>query len=121
VPMSWNGPRLEDLLMTGQVWGILAGVSFLALVGIAFLRWQMPVFRWYCRRCKKIVSSGRFHPGKCTCGTNALVAYVCRACTSWNTSPTVSWHCSDCSSKDVTLRVEYHLVKAQWKWRNQAA
>jgi hypothetical protein len=107
--------------MTAQVWGIVAGLSFLALVSIAFLRWRMPVFHWYCRRCKKIVSSGRFHPGKCTCGTNALVAYVCRACASWNTSPTVNWHCSNCSSKDVTLGVEYYLLRAQWKWRNQAA
>jgi hypothetical protein len=107
--------------MTSQVWAILGALSVLALVGIALLWRRMPVFRWYCRRCKKIVSSGRFHPGKCTCGTGSLVAYFCRACASWNTSPTSKWHCGDCSSKDIILGVEYHLFTALWRWRNQNA
>ncbi len=107
--------------MTLQVWAILGAVSFLASIGIAFLCWRMPIFRWYCRRCKKIVSTGRFYPAKCPCGTSVLVAYFCRACGSWNTSPTSNWHCSECSSKKVTLGVEFYLLTALWRWRNQNA
>jgi hypothetical protein len=46
------------------------------------------------------------------------VAYVCKSCASWNTSPKTNWHCNDCSSTAVALGVEYHLVKAFWTWRN---
>jgi hypothetical protein len=59
--------------MTAQGWALL-GAAVLALAGIVFLWRRMPVHRWYCRACKKIVSSGRFRPGKCKCGTTALVA-----------------------------------------------
>jgi hypothetical protein len=104
-----------------QIWAIVIATSVLALVGLAFLWLRRPVYRWYCRRCKKIVSSSRFHPGKCACGTHALVAYFCKACASWNTSPTTLWHCSDCSSKSVILGAEYHLHSALWVWRNQHA
>ena len=84
-----------------QVWAIVGAVSILALVGVGFMWRRMTVYRWYCSRCKKIVSAGRLHPRRCTCDTNMLVAYFCRACASWNTSPTSNWHCSDCSSKKV--------------------
>jgi hypothetical protein len=107
--------------MTLQFWAILSAVFFPALAGIALLRRRIPVFRWYCWQCRKIVSSGRFHPGKCPCGTHSLVAYFCKTCASWNTSPHPNWHCGDCSSKDVQLGVEYHLGKAMWRWRTQDA
>jgi len=109
--------------MTLQTWAIVGAVSVavLALAGMSFMWRRMPVYRWYCSRCKKIVSAGRFHPGRCACGTSLLVAYFCRACASWNTSPTSNWHCTDCSSKNVILGVEYHLGAALWRWRNRAA
>jgi hypothetical protein len=113
---------MEDFRMTTwQIWAIVGAASFLAVVGIAFLWARMTVFRWYCRRCKKIVSSGRFHPGKCACGTHSLVAYFCSVCTSWNTTPASNWHCSDCSSQKVVLGVEYQFFTRLWKWRNQRA
>lgn len=105
--------------MTWEVWATLGTVAILALVGTAFLCRRLPVYHWHCRLCDKIVSAGRFHPGRCTCGTNLLVAYFCRDCASWNTTPTSRWHCGDCASRNVLPGVEYHLVQAQWKWRNQ--
>jgi hypothetical protein len=107
--------------MTLQVWAIVSAVSFVALLGLGFLWTRMPRYRWYCRRCKKIVSSGRFSPAKCTCGADALVAYFCQDCTSWNTSSSLNWHCNDCASKHVALGVEYHRFSSQWRWRNQKA
>ncbi len=107
--------------MNTQIWALVSAGSFLAVAGIAFLWLRMPVYRWYCRRCQKIVSSGRFHPAKCICGTSALVAYFCKACASWNTSPTRNWHCNNCSSKNVIVGVEYHRLTALWRWRNQHA
>ncbi len=59
--------------MSSQDWVFLGAGSFLALVGMALLWRRMPVFRWYCSRCKRVVSASRFHPGTCTCGTNLLV------------------------------------------------
>jgi hypothetical protein len=107
--------------MSPQNWLIVGVVVFLAVAGLVALWLRMPVFQWYCRRCKKVVSSGRFHPRKCMCGSGSLVAYFCKACTSWRTSPTTYWHCMDCSSKQVILGVEYQPVTANWKWRNQSA
>jgi hypothetical protein len=101
--------------MSLQLWSIL-GVA--ALACIVFVWWRMPVYQWYCRRCRRVVSSGRLHPKKCLCGTNALVDYVCKSCASWNTSPKTDWHCTDCSSTAVALGVEYNLGKAFWTWRN---
>jgi hypothetical protein len=49
------------------------------------------------------------------------VAYFCQTCASWNTTPTSDWHCRDCSSKVVSLGVEYHLATGLWRWRNQKA
>jgi hypothetical protein len=108
-------------MMTSQIWAMMIAGSFLTLVGIAFLWLRMPIYHWYCRRCKKIVSLGRFHPARCNCGTDSLVAYFCKACASWNTSPSLNWHCNDCSSKFVTLGVEYHRFTRVWRWRNQHA
>ncbi len=105
--------------MTLQTWAIVGGISLMALIGAALLWRRMPVFRWYCRRCKKIVSSGRFHPRKCTCGTAALVAYFCKNCGSWNTAPNAHWHCVACSSKDVNLGVEYSFGTHLWRKRNR--
>lgn len=102
-----------------QVWLILIASSLVVLIGSVFLWLRMPVFRWYCRRCKKIVSAGRFHPGKCTCGTGALVAYFCKDCGSWNTTPMSNWHCVACSSKDISLGVEYHFGTGLWRTRNR--
>ena len=105
--------------MTHQAWVILISVSVVVPIGLAFLWLRKPVFRWYCRRCKKIVSRGRFHPGKCTCGTQALVAYFCKDCGSWNTTPKADWHCVTCSSKDVSLGVEYAFRTGMWRTRNR--
>jgi hypothetical protein len=107
--------------MTSQAWAIVGVATFLAVFGAAALWLRMPVYQWYCRRCKKVVSSGRLHPGRCICGTGALMAYFCKACASWHTSPTTYWHCMDCSSKQVILGVEYQLFNRYWKWRNQDA
>jgi hypothetical protein len=104
-----------------QVWMTVGAVSVVALGGLAFLWLRMPVFQWYCRRCKKIVSAGRFHPGKCACGAHALMAYFCRSCASWNTSPKSYWHCVNCSSKAISIGAEYHFVSALWTWHNRAA
>jgi len=105
--------------MTQQTQAILAGLSLMALVGLVFLWLRMPVFRWYCRRCKKIVSSGRFHPAKCTCTTNTLLAYFCRNCGSWDTTPALSWHCLACASKAIILGVEYNFGTGLWRTRNR--
>jgi len=107
--------------MTPQLWAIVSVVAFLALLGVVMLWRRMPVYQWYCRRCKKVVSSGRFHPGRCFCDTSSLLAYYCKGCSSWNTSPTTYWHCMDCSGKQVILGVEYQLFNRHWKWRNQEA
>lgn len=104
--------------MTWHIWAILCVI---ALGGVAFLWLRMPVCHWYCTRCEKLVSSGRLHPGKYTCGTKVLTAYLCNVCASWNTSPASRSHCNDCSSRQVTLGVEYHLGSALWRWRNQGA
>jgi hypothetical protein len=102
-----------------HIWLILGGLSAVAVIGLVFLGLRMPVFRWYCRRCRKVVSAGRFHPAKCSCGTQALVAYFCKNCGSWNTTSTGDWHCASCSSKDISLGVEYHFATGLWRTRNQ--
>jgi methionyl-tRNA synthetase len=107
--------------MATQLWWIGAGALILSLVGGVWLLRRMPVFQWYCGRCKKVVAASRRHPGKCACGTDRLTAYFCQTCSSWNTSPTSKWHCNDCSSPKVRVGVEYHLIQARWRWRNQAA
>jgi hypothetical protein len=107
--------------MPWQIWALIVAATVLVLAGIAFLWGRMTVFRWYCRHCKKIASHGRFHPRKCPCGGDTLIAYFCTACSSWKTSPTSIWHCVDCPSKAVTLGAEYHARTGLWKWRNQAA
>jgi hypothetical protein len=104
-----------------EVWAIVGAVSLAVLVGLGVLWRRRPLLRWYCRRCNKIVATGRFHPRRCPCGTDTVVAYFCRVCASWNTSPTLNWHCSDCSSKQVNLGVEYRFHSGMWKWRNQNA
>jgi hypothetical protein len=114
-------PPEVTTVTSGQVWMIVAGVAVTVLIGVAFLWLRRPVFRWYCRHCKKIISAGRFHPGRCTCGTKTLVAYFCKDCSSWDTTPTPGWHCNHCSSKDVALGVEYSLGTALWRWRNRPA
>ncbi len=101
------------------VWQIVGAVAVLGLIGLIFLWLRMPVFRWYCRSCKKITSRSRFHPGRCACGTQTLLAYFCRDCSSWDTTPTPKWHCNQCSSSDVILGVEYRLHTAIWRWRNR--
>ena len=107
--------------MTSTIWAMVSAGAFLALISGAFLWWRMPVFQWYCGRCKRVVSASRRHPRKCTCGTDRLMAYVCQACASWNTSPAKNWRCNDCASTKVHLGVEYHLARTMWRWRNQNA
>lgn len=107
--------------MTTEVWSILSVASMLVVLGGAFMWWRKPVFHWYCGRCKKIVSESRVHPGKCTCGTDRLLAYVCQTCSSWNTSPVKNWHCNDCASTKVCVGVEYLVMRTMWRWRNQNA
>src|SRR5262245_15353922 len=105
--------------MTPEVWWIVGGVSVLVLL-IMFILWQrMAHFHWYCRGCKKMVSHGRFHPSRCQCGSQVLLAYYCRDCLSWNTSRTSSLQCNACSSKNVVIGVEYHVHKSLWLWRKQ--
>lgn len=106
--------------MTTILW-ISGGAIALVVVGMALLWRRMPLFQWYCGRCKKVVAASRWHPSKCTCGTDRLAAYFCQTCSSWNTSPATKWHCNDCSSPKVRVGVEYHLGQARWRWRNQAA
>jgi hypothetical protein len=105
--------------MTGQVWMILIAVSITTLIGLTYLWLRMPLFRWYCRRCKKTVATSRFHPRRCTCGTQSLVAYFCKDCGSWNTAPTPRWHCAVCSSQDVSLGFEYAFATGMWRQRNR--
>jgi methionyl-tRNA synthetase len=113
--------KAESDPMTTEIWGMIGAVSFLALAGGGFLWLRRPVYHWYCGRCKKVVSESRSHPGKCTCGTDRLMAYVCQSCASWNTSPAKNWHCLDCASTKVRLGVEYHIARTLWRWRNQNA
>jgi hypothetical protein len=47
------------------------------------------------------------------------VAYFCKDCGSWNTTPDSKWHCAACSSADVSLGVEYNFGTAMWRTRNQ--
>ena len=108
-------------MTTQEIWTIVSVVSLLGLLGGAFVLWRRPVYQWYCGRCKKIVSASRRHPGKCACGTDRLMAYVCQACSSWNTSPAKNWHCMDCASTKVQVGVEYHIMRTMWRWRNQNA
>jgi hypothetical protein len=102
--------------MTTEMWAMIGAGAF--LVAGAFLWWRMTVYQWYCGRCKRVVSASRLHPGKCVCGTDRLMAYVCQACASWNTSPA---KCNDCASTKVHVGVEYHLTKTMWRWRKQGA
>lgn len=102
-----------------EIWSLAGAAVFLGVAGGVFLWWRMTVFHWYCGRCKRIVSASRFHPGKCACGADRLMAYVCNACSSWNTSPTKHWHCNDCASTKIRLGVEYHSARTLWRWRNQ--
>ena len=48
--------------MTQQVWITAGMVSIAAVLGLLFLWVRMPVYRWSCRRCKRIVSTSRFRP-----------------------------------------------------------
>jgi hypothetical protein len=105
--------------MTREIWMAVGFVSVAAVLGLLFLWARMPVYRWSCRRCKRIVSTSRFHPGRCTCGENTLVASCCTRCGSWHTSPTPIRHCVACSSKDLSLGAEYHFRTSLWRLRNQ--
>jgi hypothetical protein len=107
--------------MTTQVWTIVGAACITVMLAGAFLMWRMPRYRWYCGRCKKMVGARRGHPKKCGCGTDRLMAYVCKACSSWNTSPTKNWHCQKCESTKVVLGVEYHIRQNVWRWRNKSA
>jgi hypothetical protein len=105
--------------MTPEVWISAVALLLAAGLGLAFLWVRMPLYRWSCRRCKRIVSTTRFHPGRCTCGENTLVASFCTRCGSWNTSPTPDRHCVACSSKELSLGAEYQFRSGNWKMRNQ--
>jgi hypothetical protein len=111
----------KDEALTAQTWTIVIALFLAAVITMLFLFLRMPVFRWYCRRCKKIVSARRFKPGRCICGTTTLVAYFCKSCGSWDTTPTSSWHCAACASKDLSLGVEYNLGTGMWRTRNRNA
>jgi hypothetical protein len=105
--------------MTHEVWLTVGAVCLAAPIAVFFLWLRMPVFRWSCRSCKRIVSTSRFHPTRCTCGENTLVATFCKSCGSWNTSPTPSRHCVACSSKETSLGFEYHFHNGLWRTRNR--
>jgi hypothetical protein len=104
--------------MTQEVWIAAGMLSLVAVSGLTFLWLRMPLYRWSCRHCKRIVSTSRFHPGPCPCGENTLVANFCKSCGSWNTSPTPIRHCVACSSKDLSLGAEYHFRSGMWRMRN---
>ena len=105
--------------MTSQVFEMLGAACVVVLAAAAFLWHQLPILHWYCGRCEKVVSSGRFHPRRCACGVDSLSAYICRICAGWNTLPASSWPCRDCSSKEISVGVEYQFGTQCWKWRNQ--
>ena len=105
--------------MTYQVWLSLGAVGVAALSGCIFLWLRMPVFRWSCRNCKRLVSTSRFRPARCTCGENTLVASFCKTCGSWNTSLTPNRHCVSCSSKELSLGAEFHFRTGLWRMRNR--
>jgi len=102
-----------------QVWLAVGAVAVAAVCGGIFFWLRMPLFRWSCRNCKKLVSTSRFHPPQCSCGENTLVASFCRNCGSWNTSPTPKRHCVACSSKEISLAAEYHFRTGLWRMRNR--
>jgi hypothetical protein len=104
--------------MTQEVWITASVVSIAAVLGLLFLWGRMPVYRWSCRHCKKIVSTSRFHPVRCNCGENTLVASFCKRCGSWNTTPRPPRHCVACSSSELSLGAEYHFVTSRWRMRN---
>ncbi len=104
--------------MTHEVWISVVAVLIAAALGLAFLWLRMPLYRWSCRHCKRIVSTSRFRPAHCTCGENTLVANFCKRCGSWNTSPKPPRHCVACSSKDLSLGAEYHFRTNMWRMRN---
>jgi hypothetical protein len=104
--------------MTQEVWITAGVVSIATILGLLFLWGRMPVYRWSCRHCKKIVSTSRFHPVRCNCGENTLVASFCKRCGSWNTTPRPPRHCVACSSSELSLGAEYHFVTSRWRMRN---
>jgi hypothetical protein len=103
--------------MTHPVLVASAAGSVAFLVGVVFVWLRMPVFRWSCRHCKRVIAISRFHPTRCSCGESRLVANFCKDCGSWNTSSTPNRHCVDCKSKDVSVGAEYH-VSTGWRMRN---
>ena len=104
--------------MTQEIWITMGVVIVAAVLGSLFLWSRMPVYRWSCRNCKKVVSTSRFHPARCTCGESMLVASFCKTCGSWNTTPTPNRHCVTCSSKELSLGAEYHFRTSRWRMRN---
>lgn len=115
---------VENSPMTQQVWTTFVALSLAAVIGLSFYWLRMPVYRWFCHRCRKTVSTSRFHPARCTCDTNTLVAYFCNSCGSWNTSatsdrPIANRQCVVCSSRDIRLGYEYNLSTRLWSTRNR--
>ena len=104
--------------MAQEVWITVGAVCMAAVFGLLFLRVRMPVYRWSCRHCKKIVSTSRFRPTRCACGENTLVASFCKRCGSWNTTPRPPRHCVACSSDELSLGAEYHFRSNMWRMRN---
>jgi hypothetical protein len=104
--------------MTQEIWITGSAVSVAAALVLLFVWMRMPVYRWSCRNCKRIVSTSRFHPARCTCGENTLVASFCKRCGSWNTTPKPPRHCVACSSSELSLGAEYHFVTSRWRMRN---
>jgi hypothetical protein len=105
--------------MNDDPWIILGGACVLALAGLAYVWLRMPLYRWGCRRCNRIVTVSRFHPGRCTCGVNTLAAFFCGDCGSWNTLPTASRHCVACSSRNIVLGAEYNFGTRNVSIRNR--
>jgi hypothetical protein len=105
--------------MNPQTWMVVAGGCVLALAGGTYAWLRLPLYRWSCRHCKRIVSTSRLRPGRCTCGASALVAYFCGACGSWNTAPTAKRHCVSCSSKSLIIGAEYNFGTQFIRTRNR--
>jgi hypothetical protein len=105
--------------MSHESWEIASGAGALVLAAAAYLWLRMPLYRWGCRGCKRIVSVTRFNPGRCTCGTNTLVAFFCGECGSWNTLPTANRHCVACSSRNILVGAEFNFGTRHVRTHNQ--
>ncbi len=63
--------KKESVGMNSETWMVVAGVCVLALVGGTYAWLRLPLYRWSCRHCRKVVSVSRLRPKRCACGAGA--------------------------------------------------